>query len=95
MDPKIRARLSEKFKPRQRCLPKYVPKVRPIDGFRHLRTALLSLSPGTAPGSGGLRNEFLTALGERMEDEELRLLKDLGLAYSAAGFMLSGTSCKL
>ena len=95
MDPKIRARLSKKFKPRQRCLPKYVPKVRPIDGFRHLRTALLSLSPGTVPGSGGLRNEFLTALGERMEDEELRLLKDLGLAYSAAGFMLSGTPCKL
>ena len=62
---------------------RYDPKIKPIDSFKDLRTSLLSLNPGTAPGSGGLRNEYLTALGERMEDRELQLLENLGLAYSA------------
>ena len=63
-DPTIKAQLTEKFPPRQRILPKSVTRIRPIDSFRDLRTALLSLSSGTSPGSGGLRNEYLTALGE-------------------------------
>ena len=37
----------------------------------------MALQSDVAPGSGGLRNEFLVALGERMSDEE-----DLGLAYT-------------
>ena len=82
-NPVIRDQLTEKFPPRQRPLPDSVPKIKPIDSFKDLRTSLLSLNPGTAPGSGGLRNEYLTALGERMEDRELQLLEDLGLAYSA------------
>ena len=82
-NPVIRDQLTEKFPPRQRPLPDSVPKIKPIDNFKDIRTSLLSLNPGTAPGSGGLRNEYLTAWGERMEDRELKLLEDLGLAYSA------------
>ena len=80
-DPIIKSQLTDKFPPRQRPLPEAVPKIKPIDNFRCLRTSLLSLSPGTSPGSGGLRNEYLTALGERMEDGEIKLLEDMGLAY--------------
>ena len=51
--------------------------------FPRLKETLLSLEPGTAPGSGGLRPEFLIALGERMEAEELALLEEFGLAYTS------------
>ena len=82
-NPNVKAQLTEKFPPRKRPLPHSVSKLKPIDGFRELRQSLLSLNPGTAPGSGGLRNEFLTALGERMTSEELRKLEEFGLAYTA------------
>ena len=77
-DPIIRQQLRAKFPPRSHQLPDAVPLTRPIDNFRSLRERLLSLNHGTAPGSGGLRNEYLTALGERMTDEEMRLLEEFG-----------------
>ena len=58
-DPEIRRQLSEKFPPRSHQLPASVPKVKPIDSFRNIRDNFLSLDPGTAPGAGGLRNEYL------------------------------------
>ena len=79
----VKDQLSEKFPPRQRPLPDTVSNIKPIDSFRNLRSSLLSLNPGTAAGSGGLRNEYLVAMGERMEDQELNLLEEFGLAYSA------------
>ena len=79
----VKDQLSEKFPPRQRPLPDTVSNIKPIDSFRNLRSSLLSLNPGTAAGSGGLRNEYLVAMGERMEDQELYLLEEFGLAYSA------------
>ena len=83
-NPAIRSQLAEKFPARQRPIPNSVPKIKPIDGFRDLKSSLLSLNPGTAPGAGGLRNEYLTALGERMDDGELKMLEEFGMAYSAA-----------
>ena len=49
----------------------------------NLRELLLSLNSGTAPGAGGLRNEYLTALGERMEPDELKLFEEFGMAYAS------------
>ena len=37
-----------------------------------------------ALGSGGLHNEFLVALGKRMDDEEVRLMERLNMAYNRA-----------
>ena len=58
-----------------------MPKVAPLESFRGLRETLLALEPGTSPGSGGMRPEFLVALGERMEDEEVEVLERFGMAY--------------
>lgn len=82
-DPSVRHQLKVKFPARSRPLPHSVPKHKPIDAFKNLRDSLLSLNSGTAPGSRGLRNEFLYALGERMTDEEIKLLEELGLAYTS------------
>ena len=79
----VKDQLMEKFPPRQRTLPDTVAKIRPIDSFRNLRGSLLALNPGTAAGAGGIRNEYLIALGERMEDHEMKLFEEFGLAYSA------------
>ena len=43
----------------------------------------MSLNPGTAPGAGGLRNEYLIALGERMESAEIKLFEQFGSDYTA------------
>ena len=80
-DPSTILQLSKKFPQRSRPLPEAVSIVKPIDGFKGLRETLLSLNSGTAPGAGGLRHEFLHALGERMEDEEIKLLEDFGMLY--------------
>ena len=63
--------------------PESVIKVKPIDKFRGLKESLLSLQPGTSPGSGGMRPEYLIALGERMEQGDLDLFEQFGLAYVA------------
>ena len=82
-DPLIKQQLRDKFPPRYHPLPESVASSYPIDSFRNLRESLLTLNHGTAPGSGGIRNEFLTVLGERMTDQQIKLLEDLGLAYTS------------
>ena len=82
-DQAVKNQLIEKFPPRHRPLPETVPNIKPIDSFRNLRESLLSLKPGTAAGAGGIRNEYLIALGEKFEDQELRHFEEFGLAYSA------------
>ena len=37
-----------------------------------------------APWSGGLQNKFLVALGERMENNEMKQLERMGMAYIRA-----------
>ena len=87
-DPTIQAQLRNKFPPRSHPLPDSVSKCQPIDSFGNLRESLLSLQPGVSPGSGGLRNEYLLALAERMNDAEVKLLEDLGLVYLAGDLPL-------
>ena len=80
-DPAILDQLRQKFPPRRDNLPESVLKTEPIDSFRDIRHTFLSLLPGVSPGAGGYRNEYLIALGERMEDREIRLFEELGLEY--------------
>ena len=82
-DPSVRQQLETKFPHRSRPLPPSVKKTKPIEKFRSLRDSFLALDPGIAPGSGGLRNEYLVALGERMTDEEILLMEEFGLAYTS------------
>ena len=72
-----------KFPTRNDPLPAAVPRLKPIDSFSQLRETLLSLEPGTSPGSGGCRPEYLVALGERMEDREIELLEAFALDKQA------------
>ena len=82
-DPAVLEQLRQKFPPRTDPLPDSVIRTEPIDSFRDLRHSFLSLLPGVSPGSGGLRNEYLIALWERLEDREIKLIEELGLEYLA------------
>ena len=86
-DPEVKRQLKSKFPDRQDILPASVPLVRPIDSFQDLRECLLTLETkrGTSPGSGGMRPEYLVALGERMEARELEDLEAFCLAYTTWG----------
>ena len=73
-EPWVQEQLWEKFPDRCSQLPGSVAKLEPIDSFPDLKSSLLSLVPGTSPGAGGCRPEYLIALGERLSKEELSLL---------------------
>ena len=77
------AQLKEKFPARQDVLPASVPTHSPIDSFVGLRESLLSLDAnrGSSPGSGGMRPEYLVALGDRLDDREMENLEEFGLKY--------------
>ena len=53
--PQVLQQMQVKFPARNDPLPATVPKLAPIDSFSQLRETLLSLEPGTSPGSGGCR----------------------------------------
>ena len=46
-------------------------KVSPVDRNKDLQRTLIALPAAVAPSSGGLRNGFLVALGERMDNDEM------------------------
>ena len=54
-DPALRSQIERKYPKKIHNLSATIPKMKPIDKFRDLRQSLLSLEPGTAPGSGGMR----------------------------------------
>ena len=64
-------------------MPHSVEKVAPIDSFQGLKESLLSLEAGTSPGSGGMRPEYLVVLGERLDQQSMDRLEQLGPAYTA------------
>ena len=72
-DPNVLTQLRAKFPARQDVLPASVPLHSPIDSFINLRESLLSLDAnrGSSPGCGGMRPEFLVALGDRMDEREM------------------------
>ena len=84
-DPAVLTQLQDKFPARQDTLPPSVPSYAPIDSFIGLREKLLSMDTnrGSSPGCGGMRPEFLAALGDRLEDGELENLEIFALQYAA------------
>ena len=82
-DPNVLAQLRAKFPARQDVLPASVPLHTPIDSFIGLRESLLALDAnrGSSPGCGGMRPEFLVALGDRLDEREMENLEEFGLKY--------------
>ena len=80
-DPAVLAQVAAKYPARGRPLPDKVPKGQPVEHLRGLRDSLKALLPGSAPGCGGMRPEFLKVIGEDMEEEDMLVLEEFGLAY--------------
>ena len=83
--PSVLTQLQEKFPARRDVLPSSVPNLSPIDSFVGLRESLLAMDAnrGSSPGSGGMRPEYMAALGDRLEDTEMECLEDFGLKYTS------------
>ena len=85
-DPAIRQQMESKYPARGHALPDSVPKHSPADHLRGLRDSLKALSPGSAPGCGGMRPEHLQVVRHKLQDEDMRLrlrlrLEEFGLSY--------------
>ena len=80
-DPAVLAQVAAKYPPRGRPLPDRVPKGQPVEHLRGLRDNLKALLPGSSPGCGGMRPEYLRVLGEDMEEDDMGLLEEFGLQY--------------
>ena len=70
--------LQDNFPARKKLLAQSITKMSPINNFKDLRGTLFSPPIAMAPGSGGLYNKFLVAMGERMEDNEIKLMPEPG-----------------
>ena len=80
-DPTVKAAPKAKYPARGRDLPDRVTKGECLDGLPGLRESLLQLSPGVAPGFGGLKNEHLICLGKNWEEGQLGWLEMFGIHY--------------
>ena len=80
-DPEVLSQLKDKYPARGRDLPERVERGQAVDNMKGLRESLLQLKGGVAPGSGGLRPEYLVVLAEKMEREEMDLLEEFGMKY--------------
>ena len=75
------AGLRSKYVARSRDLPATVTKGQPLERVVGLKDALLNLGTGTAPGTGGMRGEFLTCLAEVWQETEMARLEDFAMLY--------------
>ena len=80
-DPAIRQQMESKYPARGHPMPESVPKHSPVDHLRGMRDSLKALSPGSAPGCGGMRPEHLQVVGHKLEEEDMRKLEEFGLSY--------------
>ena len=71
---RVRAQMASKYPARARELPDQVPMGQAVHNLRGLREGMKGLCRRKAPGSGGLRPEFLVVLGERLEAHHMALL---------------------
>ena len=83
-DPEVQDLLRVKYPPRVRDLPETVVRGQAVESLRGLREALVKLQRGVAPGCGGCRNEYLSLLGERLEEGDMQLFEEWGMAYIQA-----------
>ena len=77
-DEQIKAQMAAKYPERSTAFPARVVKGRTVEHLRGLRENFLNMSKrrGKAPGTGGLRGEFLQVLGELLGDEHMGMLED-------------------
>ena len=80
-DPDILQQMEEKYPDRGIPLPGSVSRGQCIDNLRGLSDVLLSLKGGVSPGTGGMRNEYLTCLAETWGEHQMSLLEDFGMRY--------------
>ena len=80
-DPAIKEQIRQKYPERGRVCPPRVEKRQCVEGLGGLRDDLSNLERGVAPGCGGLRNEFLTVLGLKMNQEQMQLMEQFGVKY--------------
>ena len=83
-NPEVLNQLRAKYPPRLRPLPDKVIRGDPIPSLGGLREALSSLKDGIAPGSGGLRSEYLSLLGVEMNNHGMDLMEKFGMKYLRA-----------
>ena len=74
----VRQQMASKYPARGRELPRQVVKGRAVPNLKGLREGLTKLARRRAPGTGGLRPEFLIVVGERMDAQHMRLLEAWG-----------------
>ena len=86
-NPASKKALMLKYPERSREVQQTVTKGAPVDSFRGLKFALLSLKGGVAPGTGGLRPEFLTTLAEVWDEktEIWELINHFCMEYATGG----------
>ena len=91
--PEFMNTLRVKFVERGRRFPDSVTKGQSVDHVSGLRESLLGLEKGSATGPGGMRPEFLIAIGEQLGEEDMRRLEQhsmrcLNGAYPALGNLM-------
>ena len=80
-DPDILQQMEQKYPDRGIPLPDSVSRGQCIDNLRGLSDVLLGLQGGVSPGTGGMRNEYLTCLAETWGEQQMTLLEDFGMRY--------------
>ena len=80
-DPAVMEQIREKYPERGREAPVRVEKRQCVEGLGGLREDLQNLERGVAPGCGGLRNEFLKVLADKMSPEQMSLMESFGVNY--------------
>ena len=78
-DPRVAEQVKAKYPDRGRELPRTVTRGQPVDNLKGLRQSFIDLEGGKSPGTGGLRSEYLTVLGEMMDEEPMSLVEDFGM----------------
>ena len=68
-DPVSKAALKSKYPSRGRGMQTHVTKGTPVDNFNGLSGEFHNLKSGVAPGTGGMRPEFLVSLAEVWDEE--------------------------
>ena len=73
----VLAQLRQKYPDRRRPLPDRVKKSDPIPSLGGLRQSLIKMKGGISPGCGGLRQEYLSILGQKLDDEGMARTEDI------------------
>ena len=93
-DPATKAAMESKYPARSQPMPEQVIKGKAVENLKNLRDSFLGLKPGTAPGTGQLRPEYLISLAKTWREDSTHWsnLESFSLRYINA--MLPPWFCK-